>query len=266
MDPSLEGNVRGRVFMVCTRQGRTDIGAQSAYVDDIVREIAARYPQGRPSLAVLEPFLSEQLALLEARLGAAVASATAAGEVLVDVPAVAELDSPSVVVDDDLFASDELPLDPVASAVKRVRDPRANAGSTAAPRSMEEKLKQARKPIQKLLREDCVQLGLVEKGEVDGLLGAMPGKAAEQAADELTEMLRGRLQDQVRVYMRANSGGPWKGPLEQENIRQDIHAARNVPSVLMLMRQIVRECREWEKTNGGSRLLGLFASRKRGLL
>ena len=75
--------------------------------------------------------------------------------------------------------------------------------------------------------------------------------------------LRQILQDQVKGIIRRLKGGPWASPQVQEDMRQDIHNARSVRSILMLAQQIVKERRAWENQHGKSGLFGgLFGSRR----
>jgi hypothetical protein len=91
----------------------------------------------------------------------------------------------------------------------------------------------------------------------------MVGKTSRDAEREIVERLRQVLQDQARYFIRKAKGGPWANPRAQEDLRQDIHAASSVRSVLLLHRQIVKEYQTWQKEHGRVGILGLFASRHR---
>jgi hypothetical protein len=127
---------------------------------------------------------------------------------------------------------------------------------------MEQKLKDERVPIQQLLREDCVHAGLLDRETADRLVAQMSGKTSVDAERELVEDLRQRLQEQVRTFIRKSRGGPWRDPRTQEDLRQDIHAAHSVRSVLFLYRQVLHEYRTWEEEGRRRGILGLFSPRR----
>ena len=128
---------------------------------------------------------------------------------------------------------------------------------------MEEKLKDDRKPVQKLLLEDCVQARLLDVSRAKELINGMTGKTPQEAELEIVEYLRQELQSQVREFIRGDKDGPWSNPHTQQELREDIHAARTVRGVLLLCRQIVKEHRTWEEEHDQGGILGLFSPRRR---
>jgi len=128
---------------------------------------------------------------------------------------------------------------------------------------MEEKLKDDRQPVQKLLLEDCVAEHLLDRPKAKELIAGMTGKTPQDAELEIVEYLRQELQTQVRHFIRSDKGGPWSKPHAQEDLRKDIHAAKSVRGVLLLCRQIVKEHQEWEREHGQGGILGLFSPRRR---
>ena len=115
---------------------------------------------------------------------------------------------------------------------------------------MEEKLREGRQPVQELLRNDCVQLGLIDRKQAERLIRGMLGKQPEVAEQDVVEVLRQILQDQVKGIIRRLKGGPWATPQAQEEMRQDIHHARSVRAILMFARQVIKERRAWKKKHG----------------
>jgi hypothetical protein len=150
-----------------------------------------------------------------------------------------------------------------AVARRKRADGRQAGGYVPQAKSMEEKLRDARRPIGALLTEDCVQLGLLSKKQAGQLVAGMAGNTGEQAEQEIVEQLRQILQTQVKSFIRKAKGGPWRDPRVQEDLRQDIHAARSIRSVLMLARQVVKEYQAWQEGNQRGGLLGLFSQRRR---
>lgn len=239
MTDPLELNLTSWVMMLLRRVGIIDSTKVDLYVKAVIEAVRHAYPVERPSLLVLNPFIREQLALLESSL-----VNRCADDGAVDI--------------DETIELDDLPASGPPSS-KRQR--RGDAGVVA--RSMEEKLCEERKPVQELLSHDCVHTGLIDKDTAKRLIGSMAGRIPEEAEKEIVVKLRQALQDQVREMIRRAKGGPWSSPREQEQMRQDIHHANSVRSVLMLRRQVLKEYNAWEKRQGFGRMLGMFAARNR---
>jgi len=241
---TLHLNLSGRVLMVTSRYGITDLSRITVFVRALVEVIDHFHPTGRPSLVSLESLICEQLALLENALQRAQADAILFSDSFSPPP---EEESPA----DEQSETEEQP------AARRNRQPKLNAESAVMVKSKEEKLRDEREPVQKLLREDCVHSGLLDKKKAEALIRSMLGKEPRQAEQDIVEMLRQILQDQVKAAIRRKSG-PWTTPQAQEDMRKDIHNTRSVKSVLMLARQVHKEMQDWKKQNGKGGLLGLF--------
>ena len=67
---------------------------------------------------------------------------------------------------------------------------------------MEDKLKDERKPVQKLLLEDCVQVGLIDLPTAKRMILEMTGKTSQDAERDIVEDLRQLLQLQVKSFIR----------------------------------------------------------------
>ncbi len=126
---------------------------------------------------------------------------------------------------------------------------------------MTQKLESERKPIQTLLLEDCVQLGLLKRKRAEYLVTQFSGKLPNEAEEEVVVELRNNLHQQIRRFMRKHKGGPWASPKEQEDLRLEIARTPTVRSLLFLTRQILRERREWLDKNSNSITGWLFGKR-----
>ena len=246
MSDTLEMNLCGRILLGARRHGITDPARVAVLARSVVAVIDHHHPEGRPSLLELEPLITEQLALLEASLVEA-KMRSALGVPDASAEAVPPPQEP---------APEEAP--------KRLRKRTLKGkGHTVQAKSMEEKLREGRVPVQELLQKDCVQLGLVSAKQAKRLVRGMLGKRPEEAEHEIVEQLRQVLQDQVKGIVRRLKGGPWATPQAQEEMRQDIRGARSVKSILMLARQIAKERAAWEKKHGSRGLFaGLFGTRR----
>jgi hypothetical protein len=233
------------------RHGLAELHRINIFVRAIVDVIDHYHPDGTPGLAELEPLITEQLLLLEAALIDArmrreceIADETAASR------------DPETEVREDL-AEDEATLgadEPQTGVHRRALH---GMGHAVAAKAMEEKLRDERAPVQDLLRKDCVNLGLVDPKKAERMVLSMTGKSPEEGEKLVVEQLREVLQKQVKGMIRRLKGGPWATPRAQEEMRQDIHNARSVRSILMLARQIGKERQAWEKKHG---VAGGFAS------
>ena len=252
-DDPIEVNVAGRLMLLLARHGLLDNRCLSIYqcaVSDVVRLRLAQ------QLGGMEPLLNEQLTMLDEALATRRRGEGADRDAVPAAPSVgaeAQTDTTSARADDH-----EQP-----PAKRTPREAKAPSGYVPTAKSMEEKLKDARTPIQTLLREDCVQVGLIDAKLADKLILGMTGKTSEQAERDIVEQLRQVLQDQVKSFIRKARGGPWSNPRTQEDLRQDIHAAKSIRSILMMTRQVTKEYQTWQQQNRRGGILGLFSPRRR---
>jgi len=242
----LEVNLRGRILLGAARHGVRDPQRVAVLARAIIAVVDHYHPEGRPSLRQLEPLLTEQLALLEAALMNARAQ-----------------EAPAPVVGQTARSEDVSPEEVAEEAPRGLRRRILKGkGHTVVAKSMEEKLREGRRPVQELLRKDCVQLGLIDSKQAERLIRSMLGKQPDVAELEVVEVLRQILQDQVKGIIRRLKGGPWATPQAQEEMRLDIHHARSVKSILMLTRQVIKERRAWEKKHRKGLFGGLFGGRR----
>ena len=250
MSDPLQVNLTGRVMMLSRRFGIVQPARVAVFARAIEEVVWHVYPGGRPSLLAMEPLISEQLVLLESALAALRANA---------VPTVSAKVFPE---EEQEQIEEALQEDEVETPIRRRRRP-LKGDSAVGSRSMEEKLREERKPVKKLIEEDCVRVGLVDKKGAARMIRSMIGKKPEDAEEAIVEELRQILQDHVKKTIRRLKGGPWSSPQAQEDMRKDIHRARSVKSILMLNRQIAKERHSWEEKHGKGGMLGMFAARSR---
>ena len=269
---ALQINVTGRVMMVLTHCRVSDMQRLPLYVSavtDAVERALVDHPD-----RTLNELIDEQLLLLEksifARSSTSPAAAVDEGASAADRQGVAEAEAAEPTFDDSTVLAAEPEEEPADDAGEEPAEPpvadrsaRQPLGGAAPPvvRSMEEKLVDRRKPIQKLVQDECVTAGLLSADKAKVLVAGMAGKRPEDAETEIVEYLREALLQQVKSFMRKTKGGPWSAPRVQAELRADIHHARTVRGVLTLSRQVIEERRAWEKANGKGGILGLFAGR-----
>lgn len=244
MIDTLQLNLIGRVMLVARRYGISEQSRLRVLARAIMEVVRHRYPDGAPSLKQLDPLLETELGLLDQALQRA---------------ADARHKQPS---------APERQRDAAVENTQESRQRRhkqsMEQGAKWQSKSMEDKLQDERKPLQKLLTEDCVNMGLIDKDQAQRMARSMPGKVPHEAEQAIVEVLRQNLQDQVRAAIRHyKGGGPWSTPKAQDDIRRDIHSVRSVKSVLSLARQIVKEQKVWETEHGKGGVLGLFSRRKK---
>ena len=241
-------NVVGRVFCSCRAHGIREPARIAYYTRAVELAVVAELtPRADPS-AALGLVLTEQLVLLEAALAAAAAGRQRVPDRSVN-PARASAESALA----DPGAAHVAPE--AASAL-----PPVHSGTVDA-KSMEEKLQAARKPLRKLLREDCVTLGLVTPERAEALVCGLAGRTRETAELDIVAELRNNLHGQVRSYIRKHKGGPWPSPKSQEELRLDIVGTATVHSLLMLARQTLRERSRWESEQSGGALSSLLGGK-----
>lgn len=270
MTDPIDVNVTGRLMLLLSRQGTLDNRCLSIYknaVCDVVRKrLAIKDGNG---FAGIDTILDQELTLLAAALQARVDRCAGAAAESAPAPAVSVVPGQGVTaplpkVGPHAADDAENVPEPTAQAPQKTpREVRAPSGYVPNVKSMEEKLKDERKPIQTLLKEDCVRVGLLDRKRAEKLILGMTGKTSVAAEQDIVEQLRQTLQDQVKSFIRKSKGGPWRDPRTQEELRKDIHSAKSVRSILMLARQVGKEYQTWRDEHHRGGILGLFSPRKR---
>lgn len=250
MNDPLQMNIAGRLMLMLSKHGVNQTRSLSVYlgaVGAVVRQREATAHAVR--LGNLEPFLNEQLEMLQ--------TAMQKRRGILGMP----LFTKGTVGGGGASPATAVSVDAAKSSSRR--QARAASGYVPVAKKMEDKLKDDRKPIQKLLLEDCVAERLLDVSRARDMVAGMTGKAPQDAEREIVEYLREVLQAQVKQFIRSDKGGPWSNPHAQEDLRQDIHAANSVRGVLLLCRQIVKEHQSWEEEHDQGGILGLFSPRRR---
>lgn len=114
---------------------------------------------------------------------------------------------------------------------------------------MSSKLEMQRKPVQKLITDECVKLQLVTPKRAKELIDQFAGKPPDVAETEVVDELRLNLHKQVRKIIRKDKGGAWRAPKDQEELRLDIVATKTLRGLIVLMMDILLERDEWLKAN-----------------
>jgi hypothetical protein len=230
-------NVVGRVFMSCVAAGISDVRRIAVYVSAVEEAMGSRCAGVPPPTEHIQTLLDEQIALLERALESYASGDEVSAEGAPDEPFSAEAESGLLLAAGSTQDEEGAEKDAVRRTSRR---------AATDPLAMEEKLKQARKPIQKILREDCVQLGLVGAEDAERLVRMLAGRTRDEGEAQVVAELRNSLHQQIRRYIRKHKGGPWPSPKSQDDLRVDIVATRTVHGLLTLTRQILRERTKWE--------------------
>lgn len=243
-------NVTGRVFRACRKHRIEQPRRIAIYTRAVEDAVSAVVREQKENSNDFESVLTEQLVLLAGAL-TQLADTRSAVSVVDALP----LDVAQTPLRDDA------PRNKDASEIPPPKRRAPTSRATAVPKAMQEKLQEARKPLQKLLVEDCVHLGLLTKDRAEKAARSAVGRTREDAEEIFVVELRNNLHQQVRSYIRKHKGGPWPKPKDQEGLRLDIVATRSVHSVLMLARQILRERTKWESDRGGGVIRNLLGGK-----
>ena len=257
MTDPIEINVTGRLMLMLTQLGIRDARVLSIFARAVSAVVHRRMAvAAHTGLADMDPILDEQLRLLKRALDRR-SQAPAPSALQHDLPVAQAQTRTRTSIDGSAVAAEHV-------AARPAREPRVESGYVPVVKSQEEKLHDARMPVQALLHGDCVATGLLDAAKAAQLVAGMTGKTSQDAEREIVEYLRQVLQTQAKALIRKARGGPWADPRIQEDLRQDIHAAKSIRGILMLYRQVVKEYQAWEQGRDRSGLLGMFSARHRG--
>jgi hypothetical protein len=159
------------------------------------------------------------------------------------------------------FDDSSVPEEEISNNEVKKEEPPKPPKFTGKSTDMPTKLAQERKPIKKLIMEDCVQLGLISKKRAKYVVTQMAGKKPVDAEKEVVIELRENLHKQVRELIRKDKDNPWSSPKAQEELRLEIVNTPTVRSVLFLTRDIYREREEWLKKSHNSITGRIFGSK-----
>ncbi len=228
LEKTVESNVAGRVMLLCTMLQIADLDRINAAIKDVKKDVLAQLARKRLGVDALSGLLDERIARLEQELRKSSAS---------PAPAAAA----------EQLKESQQPVEKSAEEKSKGRKPPAarEIPEKKDELDMTKKLAAERKPVQKLLLEDCVQIGLVTRERAEYLVTQFAGKEPKDAELEVVIELRNNLHAQIRKFMRKHKGGPWPSPKEQEELRLDIVHTPSINSLLSLTRKILRERKEW---------------------
>lgn len=230
-------NVSGRVLLLCNSLGIRDPEEIQNLKQRVTQEILTHMEEQSLDTRALPGLLEERLRKLsdELRQPTETKSDVKPATTAAAVPPKA---SPRV-------QSTPPPETKPVESQEEVEEKDSHAKTKQQSRDMTVKLATERKPIQRLVTEDCVQLGLLDLERAQYLVRQLPGKEVRQAELEVVTELRNNLHQQVRRFIRKHGGGPWPSPKDQEDLRLEITKTPTIRSVLFLTRQILREREEW---------------------
>jgi hypothetical protein len=217
-------NAATRVAMLCRSLGVQSGRLVETYTRAVVEAVHSMAGRDELSVRQVDACLDDQLALLKEAIGRPVPPLT--GRVPTREPAPGEPDAPQ------------------RSRRRAQRSQQASADQE--PRSMEDKLEEARQPLRNILQQECVQLGLITPQRAQKLAAQLSGKLRQEAEAEIVAELRDNLREHIRIYIRKHQGGPWNSPKLQEDVRLDIANTNSVHSVVVLTRHLLQERKQWE--------------------
>lgn len=230
LEKTVETNVAGRVMLLCTTLQIVDLDQINDAIKKVKRDVLMQLERKRLGVDALSELLDAQIVLLEKDLRKSGAGCFASTEQKTE-----EKKSKTAEKSEQV------------TKIKKQTPPPAKEISekTLKELDMTKKLAAERKPVQKLVLEDCVQIGLVTRERAEYLVTQFAGKEPKDAELEVVIELRNNLHTQIRKFMRKHKGGPWATPKEQEELRLDIVHTPSIISLLSLTRKILRERREW---------------------
>ncbi len=254
----VELNVSGRVLLLCNSLGIRDQAEIQNIKKRVTQEILTHMDQQSLDISALSGVLEERLRKLPEELRrpevAKSIEPEPAATIVTPPVSISPQNTPSIRPPDAKPVESQKDV----AAAKESENPQPVKQRS---RDMTVKLATERKPIQRLVMEDCVQLGLLNLERAQYLVRQFPGKEVRQAELEVVTELRNNLHQQVRKFIRKHGGGPWPSPKDQEELRLEITKTPTVRSVLFLTRQILREREEWLERSHKSLTGRLFGER-----
>jgi uncharacterized protein YlaI len=236
LEKAVDLNLAARVMLACNLRNIKDPIEINTKRERVRQEIMRRIDEGNIGVEGLSELLDECVGKLELELD----------QKRVGDKSTASPPEPST----------EEPAADRKQATSR-EPPKKSSGYQPSTADKTQRLANERKPIQTLLCEDCVQIGLLKPQRAEYLATQFAGKLTNEAEEEVLVELRNNLQEHVRRIIRKLNGGPWPTPKEQENLRVEIAEIPTVRSLLFLTREILREREEWlDKNSITGRLFG----------
>ncbi len=217
----IEVNTTVRVVMLCRSIGHIEPRRVDFYVNAVKQAIFAEAARGGDGVVELDAFLNEQLDYLREALRKPPPPKLPPRGEQVEEPPLPEITKPRHI-----------------NRISQAPGPEAM--------SMEDKLEESRRPLRKILKEDCVRLGLLDIHRAGQITARLSGKRRDEAEGEIVAEIRNNLHKQIRAYIRKRRGGPWASPKLQEDLRLDIAGTNSVHAVVTLTRHLLKERKQWE--------------------
>lgn len=243
MDSSLKNliqmNATGLVLMTCNSHDVGEPAQIDKYKSWIVNSIIAQLERDNAGVEALSRVMDEKIAMLNKHLesGTELPISESQPDKNQDNQDAKTNEAQKI---NQFYDPNDIP--PLAEKDKPAPKPPKSSGKGT---DMPTKLSEERKPIKKLIQEDCVQLGLITKKRAEYVITQMAGKQPADAEKEVVVELRENLHKQVRKLIRKDKGGPWSSPKDQEDLRLEILHTPSVRSVLFITRDILREREQW---------------------
>jgi hypothetical protein len=223
-------NVTGRVFMLCTNEGVKNTAQIRRYEKEVRNILEQKALQGA-DLDELEPLMQVELENLRRRIR---------GE---------EVESPPEIQKPKPVKSQPLPVQEKAEVKKPAKAAKPAAGYKPSSAALHEKLEIKRKPLSELLQKDCVHAKLLTPNRAEYWAHNLTGRLVNEVEADIVSELARNLHENLIAYMRKNlETHPWKTPLQQDQLRADIHAVRTVKGILEVCSQINREIQKAENS------------------
>ncbi len=262
-------NASGLVLMACNAHDIWDPAQIEKHKAWVVDRILDQMEEDNLGIGDLSKIMDEKIALLNLYLdeGGELPPPQKKKPVEIKAEKAEKAASPEIVAevekpqkfDDSHTAEKQPPAAEPAPAEKKKEEPPKPKKRKGT--DITEKLAQERKPVKKLIMEDCVQLGLISKQRAEYVVTQMAGKQPADAEKEVVVELRENLHKQVRRLIRKDKDNPWSSPKAQEDLRLEITHTPTVRSVLFLTRDIYREREEWLKRSHKSITGRIFGSK-----
>jgi hypothetical protein len=261
MDSSLnkliEINASGLVLMACNAHDIWDPGQIEKHKKWVIERIVYQMEHDQADVGALSRIMDEKIAQLNFHLDEGG-----------DLPPLQKNElkyqtSGNIAVKNEKpeFYDDSYIIEVQPESNKKKEEPPKPPKFSSKGTDMPTKLAQERKPIKKLIMEDCVQLGLISKKRAKYVVTQMAGKQPIDAEKEVVKELRENLHKQVRRLIRKDKDNPWSSPKAQEELRLEIVNTPSVRSVLFLTKDIYRERDEWLERSHNSITGRIFGSK-----
>ncbi len=239
LDKLIELNSSGLVMLECKTSNIFDMEQVNLCKEWLKHQIISQMEQENAGVESLSRIMDEKLELLREKLKN--------GESI-------QLPSPTL-------PSPALEEEVEESPPEEEKKPMQSSGYKPKSEDMSTKLANERKPVKKIILEDCIQLGLLDKKRANYLVTQMAGKEPMEAEREVVTELRANLHSQVRKLIRKDKGGPWSSPIAQEELRLEIVQTPTVRSMVYLTREILQEREEWKNKSRSSITGRIFGNR-----